>query len=464
MANKVTLSFAGDADQLAKEAKRAEAATAGVGDAAMAASKDMEKAGAETGEVTDRMSKLGNAVVGASTAVDDISGSVQAFADIQDAGRAAAAKLERALIDVEQAQQDLNQAVLDGKQGAIDAGQANLDRNQALIDEKAATQDLADAIKEFGVGSVEAMQAQQDFDQARADGVQAGADYNQALADQEQATIDARASTLDLADAQHELDPGPVQGLANQFALFGPVISGVTSLIAVAALAQGGLNLAFLASPITWVVLGIGLLVAAIVWVATQTTFFQDTWTAAWGFITQAAADGWAFIQKIPGWIGGAFAAVGEMVSAPFRAGFEWAQRAARDAVGFLTGIPRSIGAVFGQVGEAITAPFRSGFNAIRNLWNSTVGRLSWTVPGWVPFIGGNTISVPKLHAGGVIGGMQGSESVAILQAGERVTPRGVSAMTGGGATVRFAGNTSDALASVIMGLVRTGKIQISGV
>jgi hypothetical protein len=30
-----------------------------------------------------------------------------------------------------------------------------------------------------------------------------------------------------------------------------------------------------------------------------------------------------------------------------------------------------------------------------------------------------------------------------------------------GGTTVHFSGNTSDALATVIMGLIRTGKIQI---
>jgi hypothetical protein len=33
----------------------------------------------------------------------------------------------------------------------------------------------------------------------------------------------------------------------------------------------------------------------------------------------------------------------------------------------------------------------------------------------------------------------------------------------GGGPTVRFVGNTSDALATVIMQMVRTGKIQIQG-
>lgn len=40
-------------------------------------------------------------------------------------------------------------------------------------------------------------------------------------------------------------------------------------------------NAALLANPITWIVLAIAGLVAGIIWVATQTTFFQDVWAAA---------------------------------------------------------------------------------------------------------------------------------------------------------------------------------------
>ncbi len=52
-------------------------------------------------------------------------------------------------------------------------------------------------------------------------------------------------------------------------------------------------------------------------------------------------------------------------------------------------------------------------------------------MPGWVPFIGGNTINVPnipKFHNGGVVGGPPGSEMLAVLQAGETVAPAGAAA------------------------------------
>lgn len=154
------------------------------------------------------------------------------------------------------------------------------------------------------------------------------------------------------------------------------------------AAAQWLMNTALLASPITWVVIGIIALVAVIVLIATKTKWFQTAWAAAWGWIKKAASNTWDFIKKIPGWIGTAFA----------------------------------------RVSNAITAPFRSAFNAVATAWNNTVGRLSWTVPGWVPFIGGNTISVPHLphfHSGGTVPGIPGSETLAVLQAGERVTTRG---------------------------------------
>lgn len=53
----------------------------------------------------------------------------------------------------------------------------------------------------------------------------------------------------------------------------------------VATAAQWAWNAAMTASPIALVVLGIAALVAAIVWVATKTDWFQKIWGATWGFL-----------------------------------------------------------------------------------------------------------------------------------------------------------------------------------
>lgn len=163
-------------------------------------------------------------------------------------------------------------------------------------------------------------------------------------------------------------------------------------------IAQNFLKVAFLTSPIGWIVLGIGLLIAAVVLIATKTTWFQTIWKKSWSGIKTAASNTWDFLKKIPGWIGSAFAKV---------AGY-------------------------------ITAPYRAAFNGIARMWNSTVGRLSFSVPGWVPGIGGNGFSVPNIptfHSGGVIPGVRGTAVPFMGIAGERVS--GLAGGGGGTTTVR---------------------------
>jgi hypothetical protein len=158
------------------------------------------------------------------------------------------------------------------------------------------------------------------------------------------------------------------------------------------AAAQWVMNASLWASPITWIVVGIIALIAVIVLIATKTDWFSKAWNASWSWIKSAASNTWEFIKKIPGWIGTAF----------------------------------------GAVADGISAPFRLAFNLVSKAWNNTIGKLSWSVPGWVPFIGGNTISVPNLptfHAGGRVPGAPGQNILAMLQAGETVN-----SAAGGGA------------------------------
>lgn len=145
------------------------------------------------------------------------------------------------------------------------------------------------------------------------------------------------------------------------------------------------MNTALLASPITWIVIGVVALVAVIILIAKRTNWFSTAWRAAWGWIKTAASNTWEFLKKIPGWIGTAFK----------------------------------------KIADFITLPFRVAFNAVAKLWNNTIGQLSWTVPSWVPVVGGNSISAPRLptfHSGGTVPGIVGRPTMALLQAGETVT------------------------------------------
>lgn len=70
----------------------------------------------------------------------------------------------------------------------------------------------------------------------------------------------------------------------------------------------------------------------------------------------------------------------------------------------FFAGIADQFRAFLDPIIDIITTPFRIAFNAVADLWNSTIGQLSWEVPSWVPGIGGSKISapkIPKLETGG---------------------------------------------------------------
>jgi hypothetical protein len=56
---------------------------------------------------------------------------------------------------------------------------------------------------------------------------------------------------------------------------------------------------------------------------------------------------------------------------------------------------------VFGGLADLITAPFRAAFNMIADLWNKTIGALSFRIPDWVPGVGGKGWDVPDVPTWG---------------------------------------------------------------
>lgn len=391
--NSMTIEFAGDATKLQRAAQRSTKALDDVAGAAKDAGSDLQAAGSDATAFTDKVGKLGAGVSGMTDAVDSAGAAVQGLADIQQAGAQQAQRLARANNDVEQAQEDLNQAVRDGSQAAIDGQQAELDLEQARLDQATALKDYNEAVREHGANSEEARQASIDLKQAGIDVSQAQEDAAQATRDASQANIDGRAAQLDLNDAMREAHPPELQQWADKIALVTPLLSGLIGVTGLITAAQWAWNAAQLASPTTWIIVGIAALVAVVVLIATKTDWFQRVWRRSWQWIKDAAKNTWDFIQKIPGWITSAFS----------------------------------------KLGNAISAPFRSAFNWVADAWNNTVGRLQWTVPGWVPGIGGNSIGVPhipKFHNGGTVPGAPGSEMLALVQAGEKITPAGESGRT----------------------------------
>jgi hypothetical protein len=379
--NQVTLTFAGDSVAVERTMTR-------VGQGASAMAQDVGRASAtmttslgttesafdSIGRASGRLGESLDTASGAfsqlSGGVGDIGGAMTAFTDMQDASAAAADNQSAAQLNVEKAQKDLTAAT-----------------------------------KEFGAGSIEAREAQLALNQAQRDA-------------EPPSKIQEWGEKMELVSPiiMGVVGATDLLMLANT-TLHGSFVTSTVSMIAskvamgASAVATGVwtgaqwlLNTALSASPLALIVIGIVALVAAIAWIAAKTTWFQTIWEISWNAVRGVFQ--WVMGTVIGGW--------------------DSVWSAGRSMVDKISGIPNSLRSVFSGVASIISSPFRAAFNSVADAWNGTIGRLSWSVPGWVPQIGGQSISAPRLphfHTGGVVPGPPGSEMMAVLQAGERVTP-----------------------------------------
>lgn len=433
--NTVTLTLAGDATDLQRAAARGEQALESLESQVTETNSSMDEGASSTADFGTRMGHLGSAVDGMSGAFEDASAAVSAFAELQNWSAERAARLERALNDVRQAQADYTQAILDGKQAQLDIGQAQIDAEQAALDASEAQKAYNEAVKEHGANSAEARQAAIDLKQANADLAQAGYDVQQAFADQEQSVIDAKGAQLDLNEAQREANPSQLQKVADTLTVITPLMTGLISVIALATAAQWLWNIAMTANPIGLVIVAVAAIIAGIVLLATQVDWFGNFWKAVWQAIL-------AYVMYV--------VRNYQMAWDLIVTGFNWV----KDNIGKIPGL---IKGYWSGMFAILTGPFRLAFNFISDAWNNTVGRLSWSVPGWVPGLGGKTISAPRLphfHTGGVVPGPPGTAVPLLALAGERLSPRGgngniVIELRSGGTAL------DDALLELLAGAIR---------
>jgi hypothetical protein len=216
---------------------------------------------------------------------------------------------------------------------------------------------------------------------------------------------------------------------------------GVTAAAtAVWTAAQWLLNAALDANPIMLVVLAIAALVAAIVYVATQTQFFQTVWQAMSGALVAAWNWVWGFLQGVFHWIAanwpllltiltGPIGAAVWLIQANFATIKAWAADAVNfivavwnGLVGFFAGLPGRIAGIFSGMWNGIRDAFRAVLNGVIDLWNS----LHFTLPhidlGPLGTIGGGTIGVPTIpHL--AQGGLMTSSGLVYAHAGEVISP-----------------------------------------
>jgi hypothetical protein len=90
---------------------------------------------------------------------------------------------------------------------------------------------------------------------------------------------------------------------------------------------------------------------------------------------------------------------------------------------GLKNGFAIVVSAVTGYV-RTLTSIYKGLFNGIASIWNNTVGKLSFKIPGWVPGLGGKGFEVPKIPEL-AMGGIVNSPTLALIgEAGpEAVVP-----------------------------------------
>lgn len=417
MANNVEVTISADGAVAVNELDR-------VGNAATSMSRQAVRAGDDTAEAFDEAARgtgrLGAALDTAQgslgqvgegfAAVGDAAGSLQ---DAMQHSERKAAELARAKLDVEQAAndaaqaiEDMSQANRDAAQAEIDATQADQDAEQALLDKATAQKELNEAIKKFGPNSDEARQARLnlgqaeiDYTQALEDGKQAERDAEQAKLDSAQASTDLKSANLDAADANRQLEESSssLTKISEWGGMLSGVLGGLTGVLGLVTVVQWAWNASLLASPITWIVLGIGLLVAAIVLIATKTDWFQKLWRNAWNWIKNTA--------------GSAIKSARETVG-----------RNIEFIINLIKNLPDIAKKALRSLANFLMAPFKAAFNGIARAWNSTVGGFGFSVPGWVPGIGGNSFSIPNIPTFAV-GGDVLRTGLAMIHAGETIVP-----------------------------------------
>lgn len=194
--------------------------------------------------------------------------------------------------------------------------------------------------------------------------------------------------TLAVAHALSEIiaaiPPSTLQTLVGMYLALNTALKVFAVVQAAATLAQWAMNVAMTANPLGLIVVGIALVIAGIVLLWQNSETFRKFWIAVWDGIKAAAkAVGSWFKETLWG--------------KNIKPAWESIKSAGQKVWDWIKGLPGKMKSAFAHVEDIISAPFKAAFNFIARHWNNTVGQLSFSVPGWVPGIGGNSFSMPKL-------------------------------------------------------------------
>jgi hypothetical protein len=227
---------------------------------------------------------------------------------------------------------------------------------------------------------------------------------------------------------------GVVVGLAAAILAVNVAVKIWRAAVVVATAAQWLWNIAMSANPMGLIIIVIAAVVAAIVLLIIHWDTVKKVALLVWDKI-------WGGIKKVWEWIKKNWPLLLAIITGPIGLAvlfvvrnFDKIKAGAGRVKDFIAGIPGRIKSAFSRLGEIITAPFRAGFEAVKQIWNRTIGGKGFDIPSWVPLVGGKSFRFPRFHSGGVVPGPLGREVPILARAGERVLTREQD-LAGGGDT-----------------------------
>lgn len=175
--------------------------------------------------------------------------------------------------------------------------------------------------------------------------------------------------------------------------VFIPIVAGLGAVILAAlapaiwaaVVATAAWTVALLANPITWIVLGIGLLVAAIVWLImnwdTAVAWISEVWG---GFITWIGG----VIDGFVSWWNSVWSGFASWIGEVWVGFTTWISNVWNGFIGWLMGIVNGIvswwNGVWSAVGAFISSVWQSFVNTITAIWNGYVSWIMSVVNGFV--------------------------------------------------------------------------------
>lgn len=219
-----------------------------------------------------------------------------------------------------------------------------------------------------------------------------------------------------LVDAIEFLGPllvGLAGFISDNIGWLGPLalalLAGVAAFKAVT-IAVAAFNVVMALNP--WVAI-IAATIALVILIATHWDQVMKVVSAAFDWILNTARTTWEHIKS---------AIVDPIVDAA-----QWIGRLVGDIIGWFASLPRKIGDALGSLGNFIGDAFKWGLNKAIDFLNWGIDRINDLIYGVnvlnpfedIPYIP----HVPKLHSGGMVPGVPGSESLFMLEAGETVLP-----------------------------------------